>query len=107
LAELSGNYRRTEIVALSLVAMMAEKKRELFGSFYALRYYPLFEDSTHTDDRLDNRWAVGIIANIAYEGLVYLQDIDRKPLTVPFRTDSSECSGYGVRQLNTLQLNRP
>ena len=39
---LLGHYRRAEIIALSLAALVALKEFELRSGFYSFRNYPLF-----------------------------------------------------------------
>ena len=70
--------RSAEIEALCLVAAVCLKKSYLVFRFHALSDHTFLETFGHGDDRADDCRIVCIGGDVAHEGSVNLQGIDRK-----------------------------
>ena len=71
-------HRTAEKVALTLVAMLGQKKSSLLCCFDALRNNVLLEAFTHADHGTDNDGIVRVAGYMAHERLVNLQGIDMR-----------------------------
>ena len=67
-----------EIVALRLVAGMRLEECHLFFCFRAFGDNALLQTFSHGDYRTNDRGVVRVCGDVAHEGLVDLQGIDRK-----------------------------
>src|SRR5580700_10684259 len=78
LANSSGGTGRLKVISLGLVAFMSLEECQFIFGFHAFRDHPQVQGATHTDDRRHDGGVVRSRSDLANEGLVDLQGIDRK-----------------------------
>ena len=81
-SELTGNHRTTEKMALPLGAAVLLKKNQLIPCFHTFRHNPHMQTFPHANHGADDTGIVSIRSEIAHEGLIDFQSIDRKALQV-------------------------
>src|SRR3972149_10731759 len=69
-----------EIEALRFIAGVVAQKRLLLHRLYAFGDDSEIEALAHGDDRLGDRLVVGVLRNVADEGAVHLERVDREAL---------------------------
>src|SRR6266581_719395 len=82
LLALLGRRRNREVIALDLVAAVRGEQLELLLRFHALGHDFQFEAVREADDRECDHGVLGVGGDVANEGVVDLERIDRKTLQV-------------------------
>src|SRR5258706_14087885 len=70
LAEITGNHRLAEIIALGLGEVLLLKEGKLFSRFHTLRHDPLMQTFAHADHGADDAGVVRVRGEIAHEGMI-------------------------------------
>ena len=80
--EILGRQGPTEEKSLALVALVRAQERQLFACLDAFGDHALLEISPHADHRADDGRRIRIGSDVAHEGAVDLQGVDREALQV-------------------------